>query len=164
MVNTIYWATDDPDRPKSHDLGVPVTRGRRTAGDLMMIPGPLGVNVREWTRPRIPRLECGEIAGHALPSRHRVKLWMRTAPRIGGDLFLKLFAHGAPEKNAIPLLREDGILDRVLEYLADECRERHAQLLYVSAWQMWRAIEAVRHLEHPLSIVESEDPVERVHA
>ena len=38
IVNTIYWATDDPCRPKSHDTGIPVKDGShldrgRTCGE-----------------------------------------------------------------------------------------------------------------------------------
>ncbi len=144
IVNTIYWAKDDPARPKSHDTGVPVTANGAVAGDLLMIPGPLTLNLREWRRPLVPRLEVGELAGNCLPTRHRVTLWKRAAPRIGEDLFIKLFAHGAPEKNAGPLLADDGVLDRTLRYLADDCRRSGAQLFFVSAWHMWAAIDAIR--------------------
>ena len=117
IVNTIYWAKDDPARPKSHDTGVPVTANGGVAGDLLMIPGPLTLNLREWRRPLVPRLEVGELAGNCRPTRHRVALWKRAAPRIGEDLFIKLFAHGAPEKNAGPMLADGGVLDRTLRYL-----------------------------------------------
>ena len=148
IVNTIYWATDDPARPKSHDTGVPVTAGGAVAGDLMMIPGPLTLNAREWTRPNVPKLECGELAGNCLPTRHRVHLWFKVAPRIGGDMFIKLFAHGAPEKNAIPLLEEGG-LDRTFEYLTSEAAETGARIFFVTAYEMWRAIDAVRRGADP---------------
>ena len=80
IVNTIYWAKDDPARPKSHDTGVPVTANGAVAGDLLMIPGPLTLNLREWRRPLVPRIEVGELAGNCLPTRHRVTLWKRVAP------------------------------------------------------------------------------------
>src|SRR5205814_3512607 len=38
IVNTIYWVTDDPLRPRSYDQGLPVQRGRKVTGDLLMIP------------------------------------------------------------------------------------------------------------------------------
>jgi hypothetical protein len=153
IVNTIYWATDDPERPKSHDTGIPVTPGGRAAGDLLIVPGPLTLNLREWRRPLVPRLETGELAGHSHPTRHRVALWRRVAPRIGQDVFIKLFAHGAPEKNAVPLLADDGVLDRTLRYLAEDCRHSGTQLLFVSAWHMWTAIDAVRRGVNPVLAV-----------
>jgi hypothetical protein len=154
IVNTIYWAQDDPARPKSHDTGIPVTSNGAVAGDLLMIPGPLALNLREWRQPLVPRIEVGELAGHCRPTRHRVALWKRVAPRIGEDLFIKLFAHGAPEKNAEPLLADDGVLDRTLRYLAEECRRSGTQLFFVSAWHMWTAIDAIRRGVHPVRSVE----------
>lgn len=155
LVNTIYWAKDDPARPKSHDTGVPVRPTGAVAGDLLMVPGPLAINLREWRRPLVPRIEVGELAGHCVPTRHRVSLWTRVAPRIGEDLFIKLFAHGAPEKNAGPLLADDGVLDWTLRYLAEECRRSGRELFFVSAWQMWTAIEAIRRGLHPVQSVDA---------
>jgi hypothetical protein len=154
MVNTIYWAKDDPARPKSHDTGVPVTAKGTVDGDLLMIPGPLTLNLREWRRRFVPRVEVGELAGHCQPTRHRVTLWKRAGPRIGEDLFIKLFAHGAPEKNATPLLADDGVLDRTLRYLADDSRRSGTQLFFVSAWHMRMAIDAIRRGVHPVHCVD----------
>ncbi len=144
IVNTIYWATDDASAPRSHDTGVPVKSGESTAGDLLMIPGPLTMNFREWSKRGVPKLECGELGGHCLPSRHRIRLWMKVAPRIGEDVFIKLFAHGAPEKNAMPMLADRGVLDRTLKYLREECARESIELHFVSAWQMRQAIESIR--------------------
>jgi hypothetical protein len=156
MVNTIYWATDDPDRPKSHDTGVPVTANGPIAGDLLMVPGPLTINLREWREPLVPMIEVGELAGNAQPTRHRVRLWKRVAPRIGGDLFIKLFTHGAPEKNAEPLLADDGILDRTLHYLESDCRCAGERLFFVSAWHMAVAIDAIRRGVNPEEAVDED--------
>jgi len=149
MVNTIYWATDDASRPKSHDRGTPVQAGGPVIGDLLIVPGPLTLNLKEWNRRLVPKIETGELAGHALPSRHRACLWTKVAPRIGADVFIKLFTHGAPEKNAVPLL-EGGALGRALDYVIEEGNDIGAEVLFVSAWQMWRAIDAVRRESDPL--------------
>src|SRR5262249_60456436 len=84
---------------------------------------------------------------------HRVMLWKRSAPRIGEDLFIKLFAHGAPEKNAGPLLADDGVLDRTMRYLVEESRRSGTQLFFVSAWHMCVAIDAIRRGMHPVQTV-----------
>ena len=154
MVNTIYWATDDPLRPKSHDRGVPVRPGGQVSGDLLIVPGPLAMNFKEWKRIAVPKVDTGELSGGSIPTRHRAKLWTMAAPQIGEDIFIKLFTHGAPEKNAIPLL-EGGILAQTLDDLYDEADSRGAQLIFVSAWQMFKAIDAVRRGSDPLNAVES---------
>lgn len=153
IVNRIYWATDDPDRPKSHDRGTPVRVHGGVDGDLLLIPGPLTLNLRQWRWPRVPKLEVGELAGHCEVTRHRVTLWKRAAPRIGEDLFIKLFAHGAPEKNAGPLLADDGVLDRTLRYVIQDAHRSGTEVFFVSAWHMWVAIDAIRRGVSPVGAV-----------
>lgn len=140
-VNTIYTVKDDPLRPRSHARGRPVRAGSPRWGDLTLITGPLGVS---WSgRPLWkPSLETGEIAGYAMPSPARARSWLTLAPRIGSHAFLKLFGHGAQERNSGPLL--SGGLDHLFESLASECRVAGTRLRYVSPWEMWRAVEALR--------------------
>ena len=153
IVNTLYWATDDPLQPKSHDDGVPVRVGEPPAGDLLMVPGPLIINWREWRTPGVPRIDIGELAGHCVPTRHRARLWVRAAPRLKNDVFVKLFAHGAPEKNALALLERGQGLDLALTCLEQEAAAIGSRLFFVSAWQMSRAIDAVRRGDDPVLAV-----------
>jgi len=140
MVNTIYWATDDPDRPKSHDSGQPLLPGAKTTGDLLMIPGPLGFNFRGKGR-FLPRLEIGELAAHDPPVMGRARSWFRFAPRIGGDVFLKLFTHGAQEQNAANLL--NGQLNLCLQDLEEECSRSRSELCFATAYELWAAVQRV---------------------
>jgi hypothetical protein len=137
-VNTIYWATDDPLRPRSYDRGVPVRTGAMGSGDLLMIPGPLGIR---WAERLKPRLENGELASQDLATPYRVHRWLELAPRIGRNIFLKLHAHGAQEKNATAMLLHGG-LDRLFELLSEVCRARGHELRYCSAWEMRQAVDA----------------------
>jgi hypothetical protein len=141
IVNTIYWATDDPARPKSHDTGVPVTPGSRPTGDLLMIPGPLGFRFGEPGR-RIPRIEMGEIAGYDLPTRFRAKCWLSLAPRVGDNIFIKLHTHGTQDRNSGPLL--NGGLDALCSAMEAECAEAGIALRYATAWQLVEAVGAGR--------------------
>jgi len=142
MMNTIYWATDDPLRPKSHNAGVPVRAGETLCGDLLMIPGPLTLNWSSRKLGLLPRLETGELAASNPVTRQRVRLWLKYAPRLGDDLFIKLFAHGAREENAVQLLERD--LDLTFQLLRSECAAYGSTLRYVTAWQMRNAVESVR--------------------
>jgi len=137
LVNTIYWALDDPARPKSYDTGIPVRAGRQSQGDLLMIPGPLGLR---WAGRLAPRMETGELAHYDPPSFYRARRWAALSPQIREDRFLKLYTHGAQEKNSALLLGEG--LDRLFEALRAECRRRGWELRYVTAWQMRQAVEA----------------------
>ena len=149
MVNVIYWAVDDPARPKSYDRGIPLRPGCGREGDLLLIPGPFGLR---WAERFLPRLEGGELAHYDPPSRYRVVRWMALAPRLGSDCFLKLYTHGAQEKNRQMLL--EGGLDELFAGLGAVCRERNCQLYFVSAWQMYLAVEAIRAGGDPVAAVQ----------
>ena len=137
-VNRIYWAIDDPERPRSYDRGVPVRPGAPGAGDLLMIPGPFGLR---WAERLVPRLETGELAYQDPPTAYRVRRWMELAPRIGNDIFIKLYSHGAQERNSKVLLL-DGALDRLFTLLGEACRAAGHDLRYVSTWGMRQAVDA----------------------
>ena len=147
-VNAIYRVRDDPERPKSYARGgAHVRPGLAAVGDLTLVTGPLGLEFRGL---RKPRLESGELAGNALPSAARVRLWLAIAPRIGEHVFVKLYGHGAQERNSGPLL--SGGLDLLFASLEAECREARVERHYVSAWEAWQAIEALRTGGDPLRV------------
>jgi hypothetical protein len=140
LVNAVYWAVDDPARPKSHDTGMLVAAGASPPRDaLLCIQGPL--TLRRHPRWRVlPSLEVGELAAYAAPSRSRAEHWLNAAPRLGNDLFLKLYTHGAPEKNAGPLL--GGFIDETIRHVRVACHRRGWRLQHVTAWKMNQRIRS----------------------
>ena len=157
-VNQIYWAIDDPARPKSYDRGKRLKVGGPEEG-LLMIPGPLGVRFAERY---VPRIEKGEIACYDLPSRYRVRRWIDLSPQIGGDVFIKLFAHGTQERNAFALL--PGGLRALFESVQAECTDRDLQLFYVTCWEMYQAIDAIRRREDPVATLAGQPELTRASA
>lgn len=153
LVNAIYWCKSNPDRPKSYDFGVPVEIGSPIAGDLLMIPGPLGIRWRDRLRPR---LETGELAANDVPTPYRVQRWLDLSPRLRGDLFLKLYTHGAQERNSAVLL--NGALESAFNLLIAEAQHRNAKLYFVSAWQMYLAIDAIRQHFDPIAVIDASKP------
>lgn len=142
LVNAIYWAVDDPARPKSHDTGPLLRPGTPPPADaLLMVQGPLTLR-RHPRHPLLPNLEVGEMAGNALPSPERARAWLRAAPRVGNHLFVKLFGHGAQERNGPPLL-EGGGLDRCITQLRDACHARGYRLGFLSAWEANRLLRGI---------------------
>jgi hypothetical protein len=138
MINQIYWATDDPQRPKSYDRGIPLAPGDAGSGDLLIIPGPLGLR---WRERLIPRMETAELAHNDPATPARVRGWFALAPRIGEDLFIKLHTHGTQEKNASLLLTQ-GHLVEMYRLVAMHAARSGASVHFVSAWEMYQAIMA----------------------
>jgi hypothetical protein len=145
LVNTIYFSKDDPERPKSYDDGVPVTPGGEVEGDLLMIPGPLGMR---WRDRWLPRLETGELCYGNVATPYRVRRWVDLAPRIGCDTFIKLYTHGAQERNSSVLLSH--ALELAFNLVVEEANRRNCAIYFVSAWQMYLAIDAIRRRRDPL--------------
>ena len=135
VVNQIYWCTNNGDnKPRSFDRGMRATVGGGDQGDLLMINGPIGVRFHGRL---MPRMKKGEIAGYDMPTPSRVRQWFDRAPSIGDDLFLKLYAHGAPEGNLRPLL--NGGLRNLYTWLAEEADRRGIEIHWTTAWQMYQA-------------------------
>lgn len=139
VVNQIYWCRSNANgTPRSFDRGIEATVGGGRRGDLLMITGPLGLRFGERL---LPRLEAGEIAGYDLPTPPRVRLWFDLAPSIGGDVFLKLYTHGAQEGNLEPLL--GGALKNMFRWLKEEADRRGMEIRWATAWQMYQAAETL---------------------
>jgi hypothetical protein len=145
LVNTIYYCNGAPDRPKSYDRGDPVTPGGGVEGDLLMISGPIGMR---WRDRWLPRLETGELRYGNVATPYRVRRWVELAPRIGTDSFIKLFTHGAQERNSSALLRD--VLESAFNMLVEEANRRGCAIHFVSAWQMYLVIDAIGHGRDPL--------------
>jgi hypothetical protein len=94
----------------------------------------------------MPWLEAGELAHHAVPCAYRVKRWLDLAPRLGDDIFLKLFAHGAREDNAAVLLggpSRPGILGPTFQWISEAAKKRNLELHWTSAFDMFRAVDSL---------------------
>jgi hypothetical protein len=146
-INSIYYAVDDPARPKSHDEGTAVGTAPAPANALMLIQGPL---VPSWRKPKwgiIPRIENGCLQGNQPATIGRVDDWLRARVGIPSRpdwFFVKIYSHGAPESNARVILGEP--MTRFHAALAQRAAENpRFHVHYVTAREMYnlaRAAEA----------------------
>jgi len=147
-INSIYYALDDPQAPRSHDwgidVGVGVGAGVGPQGGLMLIQGPL---LFDWDRRKygvVPRIENACIQENQAPTAHRLDLWVRA--RIGVPsrpdwVFVKLHTHGAPEGNQRVLLG-----DPMVSFHEELARRAHEdptfRFHYVTAREMYNLAKA----------------------
>lgn len=137
-VNRIYWAVDDPKRPKSHDTGVDVGTARQPENGLLMIQGPL---VLDWKKRKwgiLPGLENSCLQGNQAPSISRLNRWIDAGVKVTTKphwYFVKLYTHGVWEPNQDVLLGEPMV--RFYEQLQQRTAEDpNFHVYYVTARQM----------------------------
>jgi hypothetical protein len=145
-VNAIYYAIDDPDRPKSHDRGVRAAVGRRPPPDgLLMLQGPLSLDWSRRTYGVLPGVESGTLDASAgnRPTGQRFRSWLGASVTVADRpdwIFIKVHTHGAPEHNASTLLGP-----AMRQFHASIQREVHDQgmhLHYVTAREMANIVRA----------------------
>lgn len=146
-INSIYYASDDPKRPKSHDSGRDVGRGPQPPRSLMLIQGPLVLNWRQRKFGLLPRLENANLQASQLPTASRIDDWLRANVHVAGRpdwRFVKLHTHGAQPSIT------DVLLGAPMRQFHESLRQRAAadasfRYHYVTAREMYnlaRAAEA----------------------
>jgi hypothetical protein len=119
-INRIYYAVDDPLRPKSHDTGTEVGTAPTPANSLLIVQGPL---LLDWGNRRagiLPRIENACVQDSQPATLHRLRLWLRARIQVPSRpdwFFVKLHCHGAPEGSHHSLLG-----DPMVEFHAELAR------------------------------------------
>ena len=143
-INSIYYATDDCCKPRSHEDGIDVEVGRKPSGDLMIIQGPLGFNLQSRKWGLIPRIENSDVRRDHLPSAARNQLWVDTHIHVKGRpewVFVKVHTHGCQEMDMDALLGDPAeAMYADLERRFNDGK-RH-MLHYVTAREMYNIIKA----------------------
>ena len=144
-INSIYYATDNPAQPKSHDDGEVVRVGGADAGDLMIVQGPLCLR---WPGRRllglVPQVDAGDLSGAMPPTPARADAWMSTRVCVAGRsdwVFVKVHTHGCANGNQAMLLGEPMV--DLHRYLTTNYNDgKHYRLHYVTAREMYNMIKA----------------------
>jgi hypothetical protein len=143
-INAIYYAVDDPTKPKSHDWGIDARVGRPDPPGLFMMQGPLAIN---WHAPRYPRIENASLTDANWGRSDRIACWLDCHVHVRGRpewVFVKLHAHGAVERDFDALIGDKAFdMHKVLnEQYNDGVRYR---LHYVTAREAYNIAKAAEH-------------------
>lgn len=143
-INKIYYASDDPLRPKSHDHGVRVGVARPASGDMMIVQGPLGFMWHNRKFGVIPRIENADVRTSSPPTPERIDSWVETGIHVEGKaewIFVKVHTHGTQERDMDTLLGKP--MDDAFSYLERRYNDgREWKLHYVSARETYNIIKA----------------------
>jgi hypothetical protein len=143
-TNSIYYAKDDPEAPKSHDTGTDAEVGVAATDDLLLVQGPLTLNWGNRKMGFLPKIENSDLSACNPPTHDRVDLWIKQHIHVKGRpewIFVKVHTHGTQESNMNMLF--NGGLEKMYAYLEDKYNDGENYMLhYVSAWEMYNIIKA----------------------
>lgn len=146
-VNSIFYAKSSTNKIKGHDKGkiVEINKSRHIEpNELMIIQGPLAFNWRKRKLGLIPTVEDGNIHEGNLFNCNKVDLWEKVHISIKGKpdwVFIKIFTHGAPEKNHNAVLGPEA--DKLFTYVIKKyCDKNGYKLHFVTAREMYNIIKA----------------------
>ncbi len=140
IVNHFYYATDDPQKPKSYDTGTLMEVGKPGVGDLFMFTGQ---SIARFEGLKV-EYDHGEIDKDNLPTPERIDRWVKKAVPIKGRpewIFIKVFAHSAIEADHEATLGR--WRDRMHDYLEMKYNDGANYVLhYVTAREAYNIAKA----------------------
>jgi hypothetical protein len=144
MLNTIYYAKDNAEKPKSYENGQPIKKGGKSWGDLLLIQGVLGLNWKVRKKGIFPQIENSDIRKAFPPTTNRVDLWVEKNIHVEGKpewTFIKVHTHGAQDGDMDTLLGEP--IKEMHNHLTTRYNDgKDYALHYVSAREMYNIIKA----------------------
>ena len=140
VVNRLYYATDDPERPKSEATGIPMTVGEAGVGDLLIFEGPSVVRFNSIR----PVYDHGDVTMADLPAPERIDAWIRAGIHVQGRpewIFVKVFTHGAIAEDHEAVLGK--WVDQMHTYLETRYNDKINYVLhYVTAREAYNIAKA----------------------
>jgi hypothetical protein len=148
VVNRIYYAAGDRDRPRAHFRGIDARLGVPGGPGPLIITGPLMLNWKQRRRGILPAVENGDLTGYNPPSPDRVDAWLRADVSVAGFprwTFVKAHTHGAQERNSNLLLGDGaGSLASLFGDLLARYNDGARFVLHFSTpWEMYRAVKVL---------------------
>jgi len=143
-VNSLYYAIDDPFKPKSYNTGIDLEVGKKQTGDLLIAEGPLAVVWYYFSEKFRPSLDDGNICDTYPPFKERVDTWIDCNIHVKGQpnwVFVKIFTHGCEDWTIPVVLGEP--MDEMFTYLETKYNDGEEYILhYVTAREFYNIAKA----------------------
>lgn len=143
LINSIYYARNQPGRNKSHDQGVLAAVGRSAPPDsLLMVQGALCLDWSDRKWGVFPRIENSDLHRGRPPARSRLAMWHQCGVHVQGRpdwVFIKLHTHGCKPGN-IEVMLGDAMRDLHLGLRSHADQHPGFKFHYVTAWEMTRFV------------------------
>lgn len=133
-VNNIYYAEDDPKKPKSHDTGADARVGEVVNNRLMIFEGPSTIN---WDGT----LEYGAIEKDPRFDPSHIKNWLKANIHVVGRpewVFAKVYSHGSQSSSVVL----DHDLELLLDSLKRYCSVHGIKLHFMTAREAYNVVKA----------------------
>ena len=157
MVNQIYYAFDDPAKPKSYNRGMPVRVGMDAPDQaLLMVQGILGLRYDKNKKYRFA-IEASDLDSGDPPTPARVDYWVKNGISLKGKpdwKFIKLHTHGAPEIRWSTNFGE--YAHRVFDHFGSKYNNRKFILHYLTAREFCNLIKFAQN-KNDESLIGSKD-------
>lgn len=146
-VNKIFYAMDDPERPKSHDTGIVSSVGLVTTEDqLQLLPGPYMIDWLDWRFKTHPTFDDGNLYWEIPSSLHRFEVWLKANIHVKGRpnwVFVRPFTHGADIKRGGDSNILGANFDRMLSDIENSYNDgQKYRLHYMTAREAFNVIKA----------------------
>ena len=142
-INSIYYAQDNPEKPKSHNRGIPVRVLGKAPNGLMIIQGPLHPFFYRHKKLILLKMFGDHIDGRPPVNKKRIDFWVKTGIHVKGRedwIIIKTHTHGAVYMGA-SLGKE---MDRIYRYLESRYNDGYNYILhYVTARELYNIIKAI---------------------
>ena len=134
-INSIYYVTDDTEKPKSYEDGIDAKAGEPINDRLLIFQGPIAIT---W---KTAGLEYGAVENYALPTKERINRWINSNIHVKGRpewVFIKIYSHGCQSAKAIL----DDELTKMLGNLEAICKKRKIKLHYMTAREAFNVVKS----------------------
>lgn len=144
-INSIYYAIDDPLKPKSYNTGKNVAVNKyENIGDLMIVQGPTTIDFKNWkTYCFLRACSCG-VEGRISNAEYAVDEWIKANVHVEGRpnwIFVKTHTHGAIPDRMKTFLGSN--IEKIYTYLESTYNdERNYCLHYVTTREAYNIIKA----------------------